>query len=941
LSIRNWTQRGGYQIPDATALAETPDGFLWIGTLRGLLKFDGVNFTQVPIEGTAAGGGVRVIKPSRNGGWWIATAESVIRFADGKTTAFGVKDGIPPGRIMTLAEDAKGVLWVGTAGEGGSGLASIERSAVRKHPGLPNANVLSLYVDDSGALWVGMISGACRWLPQELRSCTAPSAMETTAIGRNASGEIVAADATGKSLVSLRVVRDKLVATPFQATGVSTRTMLLDKQGNLWVASLGRGLLRFRDGKLESLTQRDGLSSDVVGDLLEDRQGNLWVATARGLDRLRDSLVARSQVLENLTPGMISLVSSGKDGGLWVGTINSGAMRIRSGDVHVIKQELPSVSVLSFYEDPQGVPWFGTTGGLASIQNGKSIRIRTAGGQELDRVMAITGDSESRLWVADTRQGLLQIEHNQAAPVDLPGTSATGIYALRANADGLLWIGYYDGTIRSVRSYDSKYRVEGEWEIGSVRSIASDPAGVIWAGTESGISRYSGGAWTHWGRNEGVPEGGVHSLLIENSSLWATSSSGLIQVNLPNFKKNADGTPARLKFSLIGPSDGMELGEVPPKSNPRMAIVGDSLLVLTEDGVRSLSPGKVLDAEQKLVPLIEEFTADGKLQDLTPGRQVILSPVLNVRFRYTAPNLSSGETMRFRYMLEGADRSWVESGSEREARYGALAPGDYRFRVAVRGYGADDDGEAGVSFRVNPPFYRSWYFLTLLAAVTGAGIWALHRSRVKMIDMRLRMAYEERLRLTRELHDTLLQGFAGVVFLLEAASRKFRDSPAESQAGVLRALEQADQATAEARRAISLMRLPALEGHLLSEALKTAGKNAAEGTGIHVSIDVDSLADTLPYQTQANLFIIGRELLTNAVAHGNPRTVKLSLTCDQQAFQLIVEDDGVGFDPSHASSVAEGHLGLTAMRERAASIKATFEVQSSPGHGSKILVQRT
>jgi len=941
LNIRNWTQRGGYQITDATALAETLDGFLWIGTKRGLLKFDGVDFTPVPIEGTATDGGVRVLKPSRNGGWWIATAGSVIRFVDGNTTTFRSKDGLPPGRIMSLVEDSKGVLWIGTAGAEGSGLASIEGSVVRKHTGLPNSNVLSLYVDDSGALWVGMAAGACRWLPQEMRSCTAAPSMEITTIGRNASGDLIAGDATAKGLVVLRVVRERLVATPLQSTGVSAKATLVDGQGNLWIASLGQGLLRLRDGKLESLTQRDGLSSDVVVDLLEDQEGNLWVATARGLDRLRDSLVSSIPVLEGLQDGAISLISSGKDGSLWVGTFNSGALRIRSGTLTSIKQHLPSPSVLSFYEDARGSPWFGTTGGLVSIQNGRSIRVRTADGQELDRVVAITGDSGSALWVADARQGLLQIEHNLAVPVDLPGISATGIYTVRAGSDGLLWIGYYDGTIRSVRSYNSKYRVEGEWKIGSVRSIVRDPTGVIWAGTESGISRYSGGGWTHWGRNEGVPVGGIQSLLIEGSTLWATSSSGLIQANLLSFKNNADGTAARLNLSLIGPSDGIELSETPQVSNPRMTIAEGSLLILTEDGVRSLDPVKMRRSERKLVPVIEAFTADGKAMDLGSKRELILPQGSNVQFRFTAPNLGSGETMRFRYLLEGVDRTWVESGSDRLARYGAPPPGNYRFRVAVQGYGPSNDIEVGVSFRINPPFYKTWYFLTLLAAGVGAGIWALVQYRVRIIDMRLRLAYEERLRLTRELHDTLLQGFAGVVFLLDAASRKFRDFPVESQVGVLRALEQADQSMAEARRAISLMRLPALEGHLLSEALKDAGKNVVEGTGIHVSIKVDRQADTLPYQTQANLFIIGRELLTNAVTHGNPRTVRLSLTNDKQSFQLTVEDDGIGFDPSQAPTAAEGHLGLTSIRERAASIKATFEVHSAPGHGSKILVQRT
>ena len=344
----------------------------------------------------------------------------------------------------------------------------------------------------------------------------------------------------------------------------------------------------------------------------------------------------------------------------------------------------------------------------------------------------------------------------------------------------------------------------------------------------------------------------------------------------------------------------------------------------------------LLRAARSVRTVVDEFTADQTSVDPESSQPFVVQDPQRLHFHYTAPNLSSWEATRFRYMLEGVDQKWIEAGSLRQVTYGKIPPGLYRFRVDARGGGVTQREEASVSFRIRPPFLKSWYFLTLCCALLTLGLWGWYRYQIMLLNTRLRVTYQERLRLTRELHDTLLQGFAGVVFQLDAAYRGFRIAPEDSQIRVKRALEQADQSMAEARRAISLMRLPALENQSLSEALTDITNKLVEGTDLQIEVIVVRQIIHLPYRSQGNLLIIGRELLINALAHGNPSRVRISPETDQNAFRLTVEDDGIGFDPEKIATSEEGHIGLVAIRERVADIRATMLLESAPGRGTRV-----
>jgi signal transduction histidine kinase len=307
-----------------------------------------------------------------------------------------------------------------------------------------------------------------------------------------------------------------------------------------------------------------------------------------------------------------------------------------------------------------------------------------------------------------------------------------------------------------------------------------------------------------------------------------------------------------------------------------------------------------------------------------------------VHIKYTGLSLMVPERVRFKYRLDGLDPAWTDAGGVRSVDYVNLSPGPYRFHVqACNNDGVWNLAGTSLAFRIEPYFYQTRWFAGLCVLTLVLIAWGVHLMRVRMLVTRFEAIASERARLTRELHDSLLQGFVAVVYQLEAAARQMVSAPESGKQRLQRAIEQADQALGEARRTMLAMRLPALESKTLPEALSHVADGLMDGTDIDFHLDVKGRVRQLPYDAQANVFLICREAITNSVNHARPTRILAGLIYSSNQVRLTVEDDGEGFDLEEGMA-KHGHWGMAGMRERARQMGATFSVRTSPGQGTKV-----
>jgi len=506
---------------------------------------------------------------------------------------------------------------------------------------------------------------------------------------------------------------------------------------------------------------------------------------------------------------------------------------------------------------------------------------------------------------------------------------ATAIYA----QEGVLWAGFTDGALRTIRDGGPPADpLAGRWRPGSIFAIEGDRSGAVWVAAAGGLGRYRNGQWTVWGTAEGIPTGGFYSLCFSDSGLWGIGRTRLIFIPKRSLDASADGSPQPLLVAGFGADEGIELLDTRGVSKPRMAVMPDGRLIVASllSGLTILDTTRVHLKPGGIQSLIDRFLVDGQPIPLSPeprirGRQFA--------FSFTAPNISTGAESRIYYHLDGVDTDWIEAREDHRAVYGLLRPGEYRFRVRAAG----STSSASLMFRIPPRFYETIYFPFLILGSLGLAGWGIYLLRVRQIRRGMQLVFQERLRVTREMHDTLLQGFTGVLFQLDTAARNFDRAPDDCRARLTSAVEQAERSMKEARHAISLLRLPALENQMFSSALAEMGMQVSRGLSPHFSTHVDGEANGLPYTIQASLYVIARELISNAATHANASRIELRLECAEKSFEMVVENNGQGFEAAQVRHET-AHIGLAAVRERASLMGAQVAIDSQPGRGTRCTV---
>jgi ligand-binding sensor domain-containing protein/two-component sensor histidine kinase len=945
----SWTQEEGSSLPAIQSLAQTRDGYLWLGTGHGLIRFDGLRF--VPWEAKPGealpGRDIRFLQPSSEGGLWISTAMGIARLDQGHLIRYPALDrwlgGTPATSMMV---DHEGNLWIAGGVPTGNDLRVIRRKgSIQVYgpaDGLPDHKVVKLFEDSLGNLWIGTQNGLCRWSPGNRADCLAVGPLNVFSITEDAGGELIIGDRMSRRLLQLAGRELRPILGQLGDASLDPRLVMRDRDGNIWIGTAGQGLLRLHGSRRDRFTRKEGLSSDFINGLLEDREGNLWVSTARGIDQFREPKVLHVSTLDGLSSDVINSVCISAGGDAWIGTTGGGLNHIEGRRIshYLTDSGLPSSTVLSVHEDRGGRLWAGTSGGLVYRSQNRFVEVDAPDGGHLNVVFAITEDQTGDIIAADARKGLFSIRHGRAEKLSIAGLEKKDVYQLLTARNGVLWIGYYQGGISAVRGNSAQfYGVDDGLPGGPVQAIYEDRDGTLWVGTRDGLSRFRGGQWASWMAQQGLPEGGVNGIVEDDSKgLWLMTGSGILRLERTGPNGFREGSPGHLAFPLYGRTEGLRLPSVANMANPRIAKAQDGRLwVATEDGAAVIDPRRIRSNPVPPPVAIEQLLVDGRPMETGPASGIKLRGS-ELQIVYTGLSLTVPESVRFRYRLDGLDRNWTDAGTRRNVTYVNLPPRKYLFRVTA----SNNDGvwnTTGVSlaFQIAPYFYQTRWFAVLCAGIAALLAWGIHWLQVRRVVTRFRLIAQERTRVTRELHDSLLQGFSGVVLQLEAAARQFESNPGVSKQRLERAIDQADHSLTEARRTIMSMRLPALENHSLPEALSAVGSQATEGTSISFHLAVRGHVRQLPYDAQANLYLVGREAITNAVNHARAKRIAAHLTYSTKETRLTVEDDGSGFDLESAMAKKD-HWGVLGMQERAKHLGTFLSIDSAAGRGTKIEV---
>jgi signal transduction histidine kinase/ligand-binding sensor domain-containing protein len=936
----SWTQENGSALPPTYAVAQTTDGYLWLGTGNGLFRFDGMRLTEwSPMAGPALPNlNIGWLHPASGGGLWGGTASGLWRVDGGRVIRYPALGKLPCPVIVSILEDRSRGVWLLNTCPAVSTLALLSPDGGLQtfgiHDGLPEQPLRALLHDAQGGLLLVTTAAVCHWSPGQTAVCAKAPTRNLSSIAEIGNGELLMADGDENQVFRFSNGQAAPVGPHIQNATFS-KAILYDRDGNIWIGTIGQGLLRIRQNRVDRFTRTDGLSNNFVAALAEDKEGDIWVATARGIDRIRDPKLQLYSTQSGLSSDVVTSVYAGKDGAIWIGTAG-GMNRLAGEQVTVYSRSagLPSPMVSSSYEDPFGKLWAATTAGLVFLRRERFVEVLTGSGQHLERVYNIAGDPSGAVWVADSKLGLFTIRDRVARPVTAPGVDTGDIVALSVPRTGEVWLGHQRGGITVLcegytKNYDSR---EGLGN-GLVRALYKDRDGTVWAGTGDGLSRFRDSRWTTWTAAQGLPEGGVQGIVADDTGgLWLLTPAGVLRLPLTSLQ----GPAKSLQFTLYGRTEGLRIGN--GMTSPRLARSRDGRIwVCTEDGVAAIDPARMKNNPIAPPVAIEQVIADGRNYDPALRTEIAFRGH-DLQIVYTGISLMAPERVRFRYRLEGLDSRWTDAGTRRNVSYMNLPPRHYRFQViACNNDGLWNNAGADFALRVDPYFYQTkWFALLCLTCITLA-VWSAHRLKVRRVVSRLQLIAAERVRFGRELHDSLLQGFSGVVFLLEAATRQFETAPDVAKQRLDRAIDQADRSLREAREMIVSMRIPALENSTLPEALRTTVAEMVFGTPVDFQFEIKGRPQQYPYNVEANLFLLAREAVTNALKHASARRIRLELGYSPTELHLTIQDDGVGFEPEMAAAKA-GHFGFHGMQERARLIRGRFRVTTAPGCGTAIEV---
>jgi signal transduction histidine kinase/ligand-binding sensor domain-containing protein len=944
-----WGVERGFVGGVVYAFAETPDGYLWLGTDKGLVRFDGATFMLVSeSDVSASGAAVLDLAVDGNGDLWIRRrGPNVQRLSKGRfedalwslspkeefvgaiargrngtvllATRFHGVARHAGGRFKTMAapwpaenpvraivEAPDGRVWLGTEG---SGLFSVLDGRVTRGPDdLADDTIEALSPAADQGLWIATLRGVRRWNGHQSTTAGVPAALRR-----------------------LHVLR-----------------MLRDRDANVWLGTT-RGLVRVGpDGSVVfdrgAAHDRGTVIGGAVTALFEDREGSLWIGGATGIARLRQ-------------------------GGFTAYTRAEGLPADHVGPVHV---------------DAGGRTWFAPVhGGLYWLEQGRIQRV-TAAGLDRDVVYAISGGGDD-VWVGRKQGGLTRLRVaggtvHAATFTNRDGLLPGSIVALHRSGDGTIWTGTLGAGASVSRANGagfSTYTAETGLASNIVSSITQTRDGTVWFATPQGLSAFTDGRWRTYGVAEGLPSGAINCVLGAgaDASLWVGTAAGLVRI--VDGRVVANPLPPLLRHQIFGLAEDNRGSLWVATSNRLLHVALDRLRhgAPDEDGIREFDKADGLPSvessrrERSLIqgpdgriwvsttrglavvdpahlpqrtPAIagvHAISVDGVPLDLFGPVPLRIPPnPERIAFGLVGVSVSSPQQVRLRYRLDGSDRGWSAASTSSEAIYTNLAPGPYHFRVmSGTGDGRWRESDKSIAFVVEPAFWQTSWFRLLVVATFGGLAFAAYQMRTRQLTRQLNVRFEERLgertRIAQELHDTLLQGVMSASMQLHSAVDDLPASASNRQE-LERVLILMNRVSDEGRVAVRGLRTES--GDDLEQAFCLVQQEYASRNGADFRVTVEGRIRTIHPLARDEVYRIGREALVNAFRHARAKTIEVELEYSPRHLRMLIRDDGCAVDPSILHAGRDGHWGLPGMRERARRIGGQLTLSSRAASGTEV-----
>ncbi len=988
---RSWQRTHGLPDDQVKSLLQTRNGFLWIGTGRGLARFDGLKFVVFDHLNTPelTEDNCNSLAEDSEGNVWISTNDGLVRCRDGKFTRFTRRDGLPvthgvPKDIVgAVCADRHGGVWCLPRWS----VVRFQDGRFTKHldaKGVPSDIMLTLHRDRADVLWVGGGSGQLYRLDQQTGK------FETAAGANLPSAAVVGIqdDANGGLwLLCVNPTRTAGIIYHFHngnlepasnAISLDPRSLFLvhGAAGDLWLATGQGAVVRFREGRITRFPLPREFGQDFVLCALEDREGNLWLGTeAGGLHCWKPKSISSLATRDGLANDSVWTIGETRNGSVWIGT-DDGLSHWKDGGFRTItkNQGLAGDKIRSVAEDATGDVWVGTGSGLSVIRGGVAVRFEFPHTLEKDKTRVVLPATDGTLWLG-TVEGLFR--YHEGVWVTYRATNGLAnddVRALCESPAGSLWIGTAGGGMQKFRDGEfTTFTTTNGLSNNSVWAFRAETNGVLWVGTESGLNRLAGDKFTVFSVREGLPANLVNEILEDDfGNLWVSHDYGIYRVRKQELDDVAAGRATQVQAVSYSEADGLPSNETNgQKSYPAGCKTRDGQLWFpTPKGVAIIDPK--LCARDAIGPqaAIEQVRVDGEVildrsgvsaerrnfaglrnggalpsRHYADAQQAIPAPILLppgsgrvLEFRFTAPVFTAPEKASFRYRLRGVDDRWIEAGTRREAYFTRLRPGDYSFEVLAANHRGVWGEQAGsFSFAIQPFFYQTWWFYAA-CSFGGAGAIAfmvlgrIRSLRVRHLHEQQAAIVEERTRLAKDLHDGLGADLTRLTMLADLADDESGTAGAEHA----RKLSQSSRAAARELKEMIWVANPTHDAldDLISRIASTVEEFLHDARiKCRLQIPIDLPAYKLSVEQRRNLLLVAREAINNVIKHSGATEVSLHVAHGEGTLTIEIVDNGRGFD----SQAARGDgLGLGSMRKRMESLGGTFLAISRPGIGTTL-----